>query len=76
MMTEIPYTAILQGPEPGYTVQYVNLPPGLDRARATLEDRLDSETELVAIIQGNMPIGLGGMTTVTTPHREVPSWPF
>ena len=76
MVTEVPYTAILQTPDTGYRVQYVNLPMGIERARTELESRLGGEEELVAIVQGNMPVGIGGLQTVTTPHQGVPSWPF
>ncbi len=76
MVTEIPYTAILQGPGSGFEVRYVTLPPGLRQARTELESRLDETTELVAIVQGNMPVCLPELKTVTTPHPGVPSWPF
>ena len=76
MVTEVPYTAIIQDPAEGLCVQHVNLPMGLERARRVLEGRLDESCELVAIVQGNMPIGLGGMKTVTTPEQELPVWPF
>ena len=76
MVTEVPYTAILQGPDTALEVKYVHLPMGIECARTELESRLDETTELVAIVQGNMPVGLGGMKTIATPHQEVPVWPF
>ncbi len=76
MVTEVPYTAILQGPDTAFRVKYVSLPMGIEHARVELESRLDKEEELVAIVQGNMPVGLGGLRTVTTPEQEIPSWQF
>ena len=76
MVTEVPYTAIIRDPLRAYHVRYVTLPPGLEHARTELESRLPSDAELVAIVQGNMPVGLPGTQTATTPHHEVPSWPF
>ena len=77
MVSEVPYTAILRDPSEDYHVRYVNLPMGLEQAREVMESRLDENKSLVALIQGNMPVGLGGMKTVTSPGRpEIPAWPF
>ena len=76
MVTEVPYTAIIQDKESSLCVRHVNLPMGLERARCEMENRLDDSCQLVAIVQGNMPIGLGGIMTTTTPEQEIPTWPF
>ena len=76
MVSEVPYTAILRDPSEDYHVRYVHLPMGLEHARQEMESRLDEDKNLVALIQGNMPVGLGGVKTVTTPNQEFPEWPF
>ena len=76
MVSEVPYTAILRDPSEDYHVRYVNLPMGLEQAREAMESRLDGNKRLVALIQGNMPVGLGGMKTVTSPNQGIPVWPF
>jgi len=76
MVTEVPYTAIIQNESKGLCVHHVNLPMGIEKARDIMEERLDDSSHLIAIVQGNMPIGLGGIKTVTTPHQEIPTWTF
>jgi len=53
------YTAVLHNRTEGYTVRYLGLPAGLDRARSKLTETLtDKGTLLTALIPGHHPVAL------------------